>query len=91
MHVEQSWIDTRWSQPFGTLDSPGARAKRPPAVRLHPGREDGGVWDDWEVSFSFMTHSDRDEAAEALDTGRRERSQTGAKEASERMKSKESG
>jgi hypothetical protein len=53
---------------------------------------DGEVWTNGEVSFSCVAHPDRDEAAEARDTGgRKERSQSGAKEASEVKKSKENG
>ena len=49
---------------------------------------DGERWDDGEVSFRLRP----EEAAEAHDTGgRRERSHSGAKEASEARKSKESG
>ena len=53
---------------------------------------DGEVWTDGEVSFSHGAHQEREEAAEALDTGgRREQSHSGAKEASETRKSKENG
>jgi len=48
---------------------------------MRQGMEATGVWDDGEVSFSYLTHLDQGEAAEALDTGgRRARSQSGAKE-----------
>jgi len=50
---------------------------------------DGEVWTDGEVSF-FHEAQPGEEAAEALDTGgRRERSHSGPKEASEARKSKE--
>ena len=50
------------------------------------------LWTDGEVSFPHGAHQERDEAAGALDTGgRRELSQSGAKEASETRKSKENG
>jgi hypothetical protein len=54
------------------------------------------LWTDGEVSvsssFSYGAHANRDEAAEARDTGgRRERSQSGAKEASVTRKNKENG
>ena len=53
---------------------------------------EGEVWTDGEVSFPHGAHQERDEAAGALDTGgRRELSQSGAKEASETRKSKENG
>ena len=51
---------------------------------------DGELWDDGEVSFLHEVRPE--EAAEAHDTGgRRERSHSGANEASEARRSKESG
>ena len=51
---------------------------------------DGEVWTDGEVSF--LHEAQPGEAAEAPDTGgRRERSHSGANEASEARKSKENG
>ena len=53
---------------------------------------EGVAWNDGEVSFYHEALPERDEAAEARDSGgRRERSQSGAKEASETRKSKENG